>query len=178
VTVLDDHDVIAGCRTGDREAFRALFDAYQDRVYSIALRYTGDPAQALDIAQDVFLKLLNHIGEYRGLSGFETWLYRVVVNRCLDDRRRLRRWTRMFEGIFESASEPSALDQLLRHEMEARVQNAIAMLAPEQRIIVVLRYTEGLGYAEIARIVGCSEGTVASRLNRAHQLLKKRLKVR
>src|SRR5580692_10244815 len=91
--VLDGNDleVIEACKRGDRDAFRALFETYQDRVYSIALRYSGDRAQALDIAQDVFVKLLNNIGNFRGDAGFETWLYRMVVNRCLDDKRTARR---------------------------------------------------------------------------------------
>lgn len=178
MTVLDDHDVISACQRGDREAFRALFDAYQDRVYSIALRYSGDQARALDIAQDVFVKLLNNIGDFKGLSGFETWLYRMVVNRCLDDRRRARRWISIVEGVFAGASEPTALDELLRSEVQERVQKTVAMLPAEQRIVVVLRYTEGLSYSEIAKVTGCSEGTVASRLNRAHKFLERRLKVR
>ena len=178
MTVLDDNEVIAACQRGDREAFRALFETYQDRVYSIALRYAGDPARALDIAQDVFVKLLNNIGDFKGLSGFETWLYRMVVNRCLDDRRRVRRWSAIVEGLFAGTSEPSALDELVRSEAQERVQKTVAMLPAEQRIVVVLRYTEGLSYTEIAKAVGCSEGTVASRLNRAHRFLERRLKVR
>jgi len=178
VTVLDDNEVIAACQRGDREAFRALFETYQDRVYSIALRYAGDPARALDIAQDVFVKLLNNIGDFKGLSGFETWLYRMVVNRCLDDRRSVRRWSAIVEGLFAGTSEPSALEELVRSEAQERVQKTVAMLPAEQRIVVVLRYTEGLSYTEIAKAVGCSEGTVASRLNRAHRFLERRLKVR
>jgi len=171
-----DRETIEACRRGDRDAFRALFESYQDRVYSIALRYTGDRAQALDIAQDVFVKLLKSMGGFRGESGFETWLYRLVVNRCLDQRRSARRWIALVEGFFGRSNAASALDDLLRSEMRERVQGAVAMLAPEQRIVVVLRYTEGLSYDEIARITGVSPGTVASRLNRAHKFLEKRLK--
>lgn len=176
--VLDGHDieVIAACRRGDRDAFRALFETYQDRVYSIALRYTGDPAQALDIAQDVFVKLLNNIGDFRGESGFETWLYRMVVNRCLDQRRRGRRLVALLEGFFARSEQASALEGLLRSEMQEQVQRVVATLPPEQRIAVVLRYTEGLSYDEIARITRVSAGTVASRLNRAHKFLERRLK--
>ena len=102
--VLDGNDleVIAACKRGDRDAFRALFETYQDRVYSIALRYTGDRAQALDIAQDVFVKLLKNIGDFRGEAGFETWLYRLVVNRCLDDRRSAAALDRDGRGIFRA----------------------------------------------------------------------------
>jgi RNA polymerase sigma-70 factor (ECF subfamily) len=177
--VLDgnDREVISACQRGDRDAFRALFETYQDRVYSIALRYSGDRAQALDIAQDVFVKLLKNIGDFRGEANFETWLYRLVLNRCLDDKRSARRWIAIVEEFFERATEPSALDDMLRGEVQERVQKAVAMLPSEQRVMVVLRYTEGLSYAEIAEIAGCSEGTVASRLNRAHKFLERRLNV-
>src|SRR5579864_5411757 len=92
--VLDanDREVIEACQRGDYDAFRLLFEAHQDRVFSIALRYTGDRAAAMDIAQETFLKLLSSIGEFRAEASFESWLYRIVVNRCLDHRRRGRRW--------------------------------------------------------------------------------------
>ena len=167
---------IEACRRGDRDAFRALFETHQDRVYSIALRYTGERARALDIAQDVFVKLLHNIGDFRGESGFETWLYRMVVNRCLDERRSAHRLMGLVGDLFARADEASALDAMLRSEMQERVQRAVALLPPEQRIVVVLRYTEGLSYDEIARVAGVSSGTVASRLNRAHKFLEKKLK--
>src|SRR5271155_2580828 len=71
--------VIEACRRGDYDAFRALFEAYKDRIYSIALRYSGDAATAMDIAQETFLKLLSSIQDFRGRASFESWLYRVVV---------------------------------------------------------------------------------------------------
>src|SRR5215471_6338951 len=86
-----DFEIVHACRRGERDAFRALFETYQDKIYSIALRYSGDRATALDIAQDVFLKLLAGIQNFRGEAGFESWLYRLVVNRCLDYHRRTRR---------------------------------------------------------------------------------------
>src|ERR1700731_336993 len=89
-TVLDAsrEDLVSACQRGDPEAFAQLFETYKDRVYSIALRFSGDPATALDIAQDTFLKLLSHIGEFRGEARFDTWLYRMVANSCLDHKRR------------------------------------------------------------------------------------------
>jgi RNA polymerase sigma-70 factor (ECF subfamily) len=177
--VLDknDQEVIAACRRGDRDAFGALFETYQDKVYSIALRYSGDRAAALDIAQEIFLKLLSNIHEFRGDAGFETWLYRVVVNCCLDHRRRTRRIGVFLEGLLSGFSAPreSALHNIMRAEMEEQVQRGVASLSSEQRIAVALRYTEGLSYDRIAEILECSPGTVASRLNRAHKILERRL---
>lgn len=173
----NDFEIIHACRRGERDAFRALFETYQDKIFSIALRYSGDRTTALDIAQDVFVKLLAGIHDFRGEAGFESWLYRLVVNRCLDYHRRSRRVRLLVEDAlnFFTASRTTVLDGLLQSEVEAQVQRGIARLAPEQRMVVVLRYTEGLSYEQIADILGCSMGTVASRLNRAHKVLEKRL---
>jgi RNA polymerase sigma-70 factor (ECF subfamily) len=170
-------DVIESCRRGDSDAFRALFETYKDRVYSIALRYSGNPAAAMDIAQDTFVKLLSRIGDYRSEASFDSWLYRLVVNSCIDDQRRGRRMTPFLDGLLDSVCAPaeSVLHKLMRVETEQRVQDVVSRLAPDHRIVIVLRYTEGLSYDEIAKILGCSTGTVASRLNRAHKILERRL---
>jgi len=177
--VLDanDREVIEACQRGDWEAFRLLFEAHKDRVYSIALRYCGDESAAMDIAQETFLKLLSSIQDFRGNASFESWLYRIVVNRCLDHQRRGRRLMPFLEGLLDIVSAPaeSVLQELLRVEMTKDVQRIVGTLPPEQRIVVVLRYTEGLAYDQIAEILGCSAGTVASRLNRAHKVLERRL---
>lgn len=170
-------DVIDACRRGDLDAFRELFETYKDRVYSIALRYSGNPAVAMDIAQDTFVKLLARIGEYRAEASFESWLYRLVVNSCIDDQRRGRRMTPFLDGLIDAVYAPaeSVLHKLMRAETEQRVQEVVARLAAEHRMVIVLRYTDGLSYEEIANILGCSPGTVASRLNRAHKILERRL---
>ena len=174
-------DVIEACQRGDEDAFRVLFETHKDRVYSIALRYSGNSATAMDIAQDTFVKLLSNIQQFRGDSSFESWLYRLVVNMCLDYHRKSRRLLPMLdgalEGVLDSFRSPneSALHDLLRDEQTERVQQVVAQLPEEQRMAVVLRYTEGLSYEEIADVLGCRRGTVASRLNRAHKSLERRL---
>src|SRR5581483_3342388 len=174
---VNQREVVEACQRGDQDAFRVLFETHKDRVYSIALRYAGDPAAAMDIAQETFLKLLSSIGQYRGDANFESWLYRLVVNRCLDHHRRRRRFLPMVEEALDLFRAPreSALHELLREEQEERVQQVVAQLPEEQRIVVVLRYTEGRSYEEIAELLGCRRGTVASRLNRAHKALERRL---
>jgi RNA polymerase sigma-70 factor (ECF subfamily) len=170
-------DVIQACQRGDQDAFRVLFESHKDRVYSIALRYAGDSASAMDIAQETFLKLMSNIGQFRGDASFESWLYRLVVNSCLDHHRRRRRFLPLLGQALDMFRAPreSALHDLLREEQEERVQQVVAQLPEEQRIVVVLRYTEGLSYEEIADLLGCRRGTVASRLNRAHKALARRL---
>jgi RNA polymerase sigma-70 factor (ECF subfamily) len=171
-----ERELIASCQQGDHEAFRELFATYKDKVYSIALRFSGEPATAMDIAQDTFLKVFSSIRDFRGDSRFDTWVYRLVVNSCLDHKRRTRRLTPLldeFLGTLRASADTVA--ELLREELQARVRTAIDRLSPDLRIAIVLRYTEGMSYEEIAEVVGCSTGTVASRLNRAHKALERRL---
>ena len=177
--VLDgtERELIESCQRGERDSFRVLFEAHKDRVYSIALRYSGDEAAAMDIAQDTFLKLFSRIRDFRGEASFESWLFRLVVNSCLDQKRRTRKLIPLLDelrGAIRFSGE-SVLHAILRAEMSERVQSAVANLPPEQRMVVVLRYTEGLSYEQIADALGCSMGTVASRLNRAHKFLERRL---
>ena len=170
-------DLIEACQRGEDDAFRALFESHGDRVYSIAFRYSGDSAAAMDIAQETFLKLLSNIRQFRGEASFESWLYRLVVNNCLDYYRRQRRFLPVADDVLDTFRAPreGALGELLREERQERVQQAVAHLPEDQRIVVVLRYTEGLSYDEIADLLGCRKGTVASRLNRAHKSLERRL---
>lgn len=172
-----DRELIEACRRGDSAAFRLLFEKYKDRVYSIALRYSGDPGSAQDIAQDTFLKLFSAIGSFRGEAGFESWLHRLVVNRCFDQKRRVRRLMPLLDELLAALRAPdeSILDEVLRSEMSGHVSTVVASLPPEQRMVVVLRYTQNLSYDEIAGILGCSNGTVGSRLNRAHRVIARRL---
>ncbi|MCU1340136.1 MAG: polymerase, sigma-24 subunit, subfamily [Bryobacterales bacterium] len=174
---VNHRDVIEACQRGDDDAFRVLFETHKDRVYSIALRYAGDSATAMDIAQETFLKLLSSIRQFRGDASFESWLYRLVVNSCLDHHRKRRRFMPLVEEALDMFRAPreSTLHELLREEQQERVQQVVAQLPEEQRIVVVLRYTEGLSYEDIADLLGCRRGTVASRLNRAHKALGRRL---
>ena len=171
-----DRELVEACRRGEREAFRALFETYRDKVYSVALRFTGDEAAAMDIAQDTFLKLFSSIREFRGDSGFQTWVYRLVVNSCFDRKRRERRLVPMADEFLATLrASGDSLAEMLRSEVSGRVRSAVDKLSPDLRMAIVLRYTEGLSYEEISEALGCSPGTVASRLNRAHKALERRL---
>ena len=170
--------IIDACRRGDREAFRLLYEAYKDKVYSIALYFFhGDAASAADVTQQVFLKLIGSIARFRGESGFSTWLYRFVVNACVDRTRRA--------GAHARTTNPAVLEELpaagshedafADAETARSVQAAIAALAPKLRIAILLRYFEDLSYAEMADVLNCSMGTVASRLSRGHEMLARAL---
>jgi RNA polymerase sigma-70 factor (ECF subfamily) len=166
--------VLEACRRGDRDAFRLLYESYKDRVYSIALYFFhGDAATAADVTQHVFLKLLDSIAQFRGDAAFSTWLYRFVVNACVDRTRGAgARAQTVDAAVLEHVAGPASQEAALANEETARaVQRAVAALAPKVRIAILLRYFDDLSYAEMADVLKCSIGTVASRLNRGHVIL-------
>lgn len=182
-----DGRLLEACQAGDREAFRALFEAWQDRVYSLALHFSGDDATAQDIAQDVFLKLFSRIGQFRGDSSFGTWLFRLVANACMEEHRRRRRFAlpwgadRTAQRVVRDGSVRSPVerrpqeDRIERRQVREAVQGAVAQLSPKLRLPILLRYLGEMSYDEIAETIGCTKGTVASRLNRGHRALARRL---
>jgi RNA polymerase sigma-70 factor (ECF subfamily) len=169
--------VIEACQQGDRDAFQLLFESYKDKVFSIAVYSVGDRALADDVTQQIFLKLFTAIRQFRGESEFTTWLYRLVVNACLDERRRRKRWLPWGETVAmkNPVDRKPQEKQFARLEVAEAVQAAIGELKPKFRLPILLKYIEGLSYEEIASVMGCSKGTVASRLNRGHSQLAKRL---
>jgi RNA polymerase sigma-70 factor, ECF subfamily len=173
-----DERVIRDCQQGDREAFRLLFEAYKDRVFSIAVySFQGDQTAAGDVTQQIFLKLMTSIGQFRGESQFTTWLHRLVVNTCIDEQRRRKRHLGFGETVALRAigGRKPPERRYERKELADAVKVAISQLKPKFRMPVLLKYMEGLSYEEIADVLGCSKGTVASRLNRGHKELARRL---
>jgi RNA polymerase sigma-70 factor, ECF subfamily len=183
--------LIEACQRGDREAFRELFETHKDRVWTVALRFTGDESAARDITQQVFLKLFTSITGFRQESNFKTWLYRLVANECMDEFRKRRRLIPL--DFFRPASgderdenwgaiemkewrqEPLQEERLARLEISEAVLAALAQLKPKLRMAIVLKYFEDLSYEQMAEALGCSTGTVASRLNRGHKALAQKL---
>ncbi|MBV9081814.1 MAG: sigma-70 family RNA polymerase sigma factor [Acidobacteriaceae bacterium] len=172
-------EVIEACRSGDRDAFRTLYESYKDRVYSIALYFFhGDAVAAGDVTQQVFLKLIASVRQFRGDADFSTWLYRLVVNACLDARRSYHGRPASIERshIEAFAATESHEHDYARNEIAKCVRAAVSALPPKFRVAILLRYFEDLSYEQMAKALGCSLGTVASRLNRGHRFLAERLK--
>ena len=172
-----DPQTIEACKRGDRVAFQQLFEAYKDKVYSVAFHFCGDESMASDAAQQVFLKLFSAIGQFRHDSEFTTWLYRIVVNTCVDEQRKRRRFVPFNPEVEvkNMVTRSSQEESYSRREVAASVKAAIADLSPKLRLVILLKYVEGLSYEEIAEALGCSKGTVASRLNRGHKTLARKL---
>ena len=181
VTGLSDReisaDIVESCRRGDRDAFRALYEAYKDKVYSIALYFFhGDEAAASDMTQQVFLKLIQGIAQFRGEAGFSTWLYRLVVNACMDGARRAKPRQLASAAAADALAGPDSQEHDFAREQTARsVRAALSALPVKFRLPMLLRYFEDLSYGEMAAAMNCSMGTVASRLNRGHKMLARKL---
>jgi len=165
--------LLEACRAGDRDAFRRMFELYKDKVYSIALyHFEGDHGAAGDATQQAFVKVFSAVRDFRGDSAFATWLYRIVWNCCVDRRRS----ERAFEPLPDHVCAPDTHEErYARKELSAAVQTAVRSLRPDLRWPILLRYFEDLSYRDIGAILRCSEGTVASRLNRAHRMLASKL---
>ncbi|HEY6806600.1 MAG TPA: sigma-70 family RNA polymerase sigma factor [Pyrinomonadaceae bacterium] len=172
-----DGQVIAACQRGDRDAFQLLFETYKDKVYSIAVYSVGgDRSLADDVTQQIFLKLFTAIQQFRGEAEFTTWLYRLVVNACMDEQRRRRRLLPWGDSSTHNPTEKKPQEKrYAKLEVAQAVQQAISELKPKFRLPILLKYVEGLSYEEIATVMNCSKGTVASRLNRGHGQLAKQL---
>ena len=171
-------EIIECCRQGDRAAFHALYQAYKDKVYSISLYFFhGDDAAASDATQQVFLKLITGIERFRGDSEFSTWLYRMVVNTCLDSAKAEKRREPLADAaaLARIVAPARAEEDLDRAEIAGKVQAALSSLPPKLRMPVLLRYFEDLSYGEMAEALNCSMGTVASRLHKGHKLLAEKL---
>ena len=172
-------EIIASCRAGDRDAMRVLYDTYKDRVYSMALYFFhGDETVAADVTQQVFLKLMTTVAQFKGDAAFSTWLYRLVVNACQDMARRRKSavWSTERSRMEEFPTHGSQEEDYARAENARSVRDAVYELPPKLRMAVLLRYFDDLSYEQMAEVLHCSMGTVASRLSRGHKKLADRLK--
>lgn len=178
--------LIERCAAGDEFACAELVEQHQRMVYQLALHLLGDRDEALDLSQEVFLRVFRTIHTFRGHSSLRTWIYRIVVNQARNRHRWWRRRHRSEQvsldehlerhGDHWCGNELAAPDRMLaRKELAARIWLALEDLPFEQRTALVLREIDGLSYEEIAFSLGVAVGTVKSRLTRARQALRSEL---
>ena len=167
---------------GDAEAFNELVNRHHSKIYGLAYRMLGNPEDAADATQETFLEAYKSIKTFRFQSQFGTWLYRIGINTCQQYirksqsyERKLTAYTRESAIHGEASEEDSPERAVIKTEQNAVVQDAISGLPQKQREVVTLYYMQHLKYREIAQILKCSEGTVASRLNQALKNLKRKL---
>lgn len=166
-----DADVLVGCRAGERDAQRRLYELCHRQVYGLMVRMVG-AQDAADATQQVFMQLFRKIDQFAGQSKFQTWLYRLATNEALQLLRKGKRWKHQ-----PLAEEPVSHrpDMTQRNEQKEMLETALARLDPELRAVFVLREVEGLSYREIAAATDIPEGTVGSRMNRARHQLQQHL---
>lgn len=187
-----DEELVKRAQRGEREAFATLVRRYQDRIYNLAYRYSGNYEDALDLTQESFLKAFMKLSEFRGKSKFYTWLYRIAVNVCIDHRRRQHVSTVYWDDIKPVELNPFEVDEssehydvpdesrdpealLLEGELKLKVREAIDALPEQLKIVLLLREYEGMSYDEIAKVIRARTGTVKSRLFQAREMLKRML---
>jgi RNA polymerase sigma-70 factor, ECF subfamily len=182
----EDRALVRAAQGGDRDAFRQLVERYQRRVYQLALGMVKDPDEAMDIAQETFVRVHRYLPSFKGDSSFFTWTYRIAANLCLDAGRKKGRTERMefdeHEAEIEAGMDPvsSALAgpqrQSLNSELKAKMDEALASLSENHRAILILREVDGLSYEELSKALGIRKGTVMSRLFHARLKMQKKLR--
>ena len=173
----EEREWIESLRTGDESGFRVLVEYYQDRVYAMACRFCGCGHEAKDLAQDIFIRIYEHISGFQGRSSLDTWIYRIALNQCLSWRRaRKRRAVLGRDGPVDgTAGQPLPEEQIAAAE-ETRHLHATLRSLPERYMSVIeLYYFQELSYQQIADLTGAPVRTVETRLYRARQRLKELL---
>lgn len=186
---LPDADVVALAQQGRDDAFRELIRRYERPVFSLIVRMVRDRELAEDLAQDTFIKVLNHIDRYRPEFKLSSWLFKIANNVAIDHLRKRQLETVSMEGSphavtpdaveatsFEVRAEAeSALEEMEARELGSAIERAIARLRPEYRSCILLRHVEGRSYEEIATTLDLPLGTVKTYIHRARHELRKEL---
>ena len=189
----DDRDLVKRAQQGDQAAFRTLVERYQRRVVSHALAMVKDPDEAMDIAQETFVRVHRYLPSFKGDASFFTWTYRIATNLCLDAARKKSRGERLGltgrdedddgrEAEIEAGLDPvsAALAGPARmaenRELSDKLQEALGGLSENHRSILLLRELDGLSYEELSKVLGIRKGTVMSRLFHARLKMQKKLR--
>ena len=181
---IGDEALVASAQKGDRRAFEELVERHKQKAYRIAFDFARDREEAKDLSQEAFLKAFTHISNFDGRSGFYTWFYRILVNVCLDYRRRAKRapaeeYNETVEHQVEPThvpANPVAPDQhAIAGQLSRRVGAALELLPAKQRTAFILKNHQGLSIREIAETMETAEGTVKVHLHRAVTALRQSL---
>lgn len=181
-----DYELVKQVRCGEKQAFDLLVQKYQFKILKLVNRYVNDPSEAMDVAQESFIKAYRALNKFRGESAFYTWLYRIAINTAknhvVSQSRRIIETDvevvdmeqTLTKGNLKDYSAPEKL--LLEAEIEKAVTEAIQHLPKELRTAITLRELEGMSYDEIAGIMACPVGTVRSRIFRAREAIERRIR--
>jgi RNA polymerase sigma-70 factor, ECF subfamily len=177
---IDERELVVRAQRGDRVAMREIYNRYRERVHHLVFYSLDEPHSVEDTLQTVFLKVFRALPGFRSEAQPSTWIYRIVINECLNQNRRRRADSVPLEAILGSGEEldraEMADERHSRHEMSRIIRESVMDLPTHLRTAVVLRYVEGLSYDQMAAVLGCAPGTVASRLARALARMEARLR--
>lgn len=175
---LSDQELMRIVQAGDFSPASEIYDRYSGRIYNFAFRFLKNSEAAEDAVQEVFVKMLKHANQFHGDAKLSTWLFSITANWCRDYLRKADNKPKDSDEVLitlPASAEYSPDRTLEQRENEQRVRKALGSLTPEQREAILLSRYQGLSYAEIAQISGCSEGAVKTRVFRAMETLKKAL---
>ena len=179
----DEQASIRLAKEGDEQAFEALVTAYERKVYNYALRSTGNEEDAMDVTQEVFLRVYRSLPGFKEESSFSTWLYRITYNICVDFSRKHAKRKELYLGVdgetadgkeIELPDESYAPEAVYgQKELREEIAGALMHLSDQHREVLVMREINGMSYAQIAEVLELEEGTVKSRIARARENLRK-----
>ena len=175
---LSDQELMRLVQAGDFSPASEIYDRYSGRIYNFALRFLKNAEAAEDATQEVFVKMMRHANQFQGDAKLSTWLFSITANWCRDYLRKADNKAKESDDVLvtlPASTEHSPDRTLEQRENEALIKRALQALTPEQREAILLSRYQGLSYAEIAQISGCSEGAVKTRVFRAMETLKKAL---
>lgn len=168
----NEQEIIERVLQGDKQAFGEIIDSYKVRVFSLLRKMLGHTTETQDIAQEIFIKAYSHLQEYKPGRSFSAWLYRIAVNRCVDELRKRKR-TPSISGIeFELVQKETPETVYLQKEREMALGERILALDKEYRTVFILRYFQFLSYQEIGERLAIPVSTVQMRLHRARKKLR------
>ena len=171
---MDDAELVRLAQAGERDAFDAIVQRHQRRVYQLCYRFVGNHEDASDLAQDVFVRAFRALPKFKGDSALATWLHRIAVNVCLNRKAvKVPRFTPIEQVEPVDARTERADAAVLRNERAIQVRAAVARLPPKQRATLILRAYHELPHEEIAKILGSSVGAVKANFCHALANLKR-----
>jgi len=172
-----DLELVNRFQAGDEKAFDLLVVRHQTQIINLTYKMTRDVETARDIAQDVFLKAYNGLRHFKGQSSFNTWLYRIALNSCIDHTRasKFKNMLSIFDANLPASNWGNPEVDLRKERIEQEIDSAVLSLPPQQRRIFVLRHYQDLSYNEIAQMTGKSEGALKANYFQAVRKLQKKL---
>jgi len=171
----DDTEIIRKCQRGDQEAYQVLVQRYQEKAVWVAFQMVGNYEEARDISQEAFIRVFKSIHKFNLMSNFYTWLYRIVVNLCIDHLRKQGQRSRSvsIDDVGDiSGKTPPLHKNIEKAELDTKIYRILDQIPPKYRAILMLRDIEDYDCKEVATILGCNHNTVRWRLFRGRQIFK------